>query len=88
MTLVQVSPNYYDDLATRTELGAATIDAMRRTSILYDRAGSGEYLHGYTPAFADRFFVEIVERRGGYDAYGALNAPARMVSQAQSSRRS
>jgi 4-hydroxyphenylpyruvate dioxygenase len=88
MPLVQVSPNYYDDLATRSDLDAATLDAMRRTSVLYDRAGGGEYLHGYTPAFAERFFVEIVERRGGYDAYGALNAPARMVSQAQSSRRS
>jgi 4-hydroxyphenylpyruvate dioxygenase-like putative hemolysin len=31
-----------------------------------------------------------VQRRGGYDAYGALNAPARMASQAQAraSRRS
>ena len=36
-----------------------------------------------TPSsFADRFFFEIVQRRG-YDAYGALNAPARMASQAQ-----
>jgi 4-hydroxyphenylpyruvate dioxygenase len=90
MPLVAVSANYYDDLAARTDLDAVTLDAMRRTSVLYDRADRGAYLHGYTPAFADRFFVEIVERRGGYDAYGALNAPARMVSQAQarSSRRS
>ena len=36
-------------------------------------------------AFAERFFFELVQRRGGYDAYGALNAPARMVSQAQAS---
>ena len=77
-------------LTDRTDLDVATLDAMRHASVLYDRAGGGEYLHGYTAAFADRFFVEIVERRGGYDAYGARNAPARMVSQAQarSSRRS
>ena len=43
----------------------------------------GEYLHAYTESFADRFFFEIVQRVGGYDAYGALNAPARMAAQAQ-----
>ena len=85
MTLVAISPNYYDDIAARLDLDPSMLERMRQTSILYDRAGDGEYLHGYTPAFADRFFFEIVQRRGGYDAYGALNAPARMVSQAQSS---
>lgn len=85
MPLVAISPNYYDDLAARLDLHAGTIQGMRQTSVLYDRAGDGEYLHGYTPAFADRVFFEIVERRGGYDAYGALNAPARMASQAQHS---
>ena len=86
MDLVPISANYYDDLAARLDIGAATLDGMRRTSVLYDRAGDGEYLHGYTPSFAERFFFEIVERRAGYDAYGALNAPARMVSQAQAAR--
>ena len=83
MSLVPISPNYYDDLAARLDLDERLLDGMRRTSVLYDRVGGGEYLHGYTPAFADRFFFEIVQRKSGYDAYGALNAPARMVSQAQ-----
>jgi 4-hydroxyphenylpyruvate dioxygenase len=30
-----------------------------------------------------QFFFELVQRMGGYDAYGALNAPARMSSLAQ-----
>jgi len=85
MPLVPISPNYYDDLAARLDLDPATLQRMRQSSVLYDRAGDGEYLHGYTPAFAERVFFEIAQRRGGYDAYGALNAPARMVSQAQSS---
>ena len=85
MPLVSISPNYYDDVAARLDLDPAMIERMRRTSVLYDRAGDGEYLHGYTPAFADRFFFEIAQRRAAYDGYGALNAPARMVSQAQSS---
>ena len=87
MPLVPISPNYYGDIAARIDVDASMLDGMRRTSILYDRVGDGgEYLHGYTPSFADRFFFEIVERRGGYDAYGALNAPARMASQAQSAQ--
>jgi 4-hydroxyphenylpyruvate dioxygenase len=82
--LVPISANYYDDLAARLDLDPAMLERMRRTSVLYDRSGDGEYLHGYTQSFADRFFFELVQRRGGYGAYGALNAPARMVSQAQS----
>ncbi len=81
--LVPISRNYYDDLVARLDLDAAVIDGMRRTGVLYDRSADGEYLHGYTAAFADRFFFEIVQRIGRYDGYGALNAPARMVSQAQ-----
>lgn len=86
MPLVSISPNYYDDLAARLDLDPVMLERMRQTSVLYDRAGDGEYLHGYTAAFADRVFFEIAQRRGGYDAYGAVNAPARMVSQAQSTQ--
>jgi 4-hydroxyphenylpyruvate dioxygenase len=81
--LVPISQNYYDDLAARLDLDAVVLDGMRNTGVLYDRSASGEYLHGYTASFADRFFFEIVQRIDGYDGYGALNAPARMVSQAQ-----
>ena len=56
---------------------------MQQLGILYDRAAGGEYFHIYTESFAERFFFEIVQRVGGYDAYGALNAPARMAAQAQ-----
>jgi len=56
---------------------------MREFGVLYERTGAGEYFHAYTEAFADRFFFEVVQRVGGYDGYGALNAPARMASQLQ-----
>ena len=81
--LVPISRNYYDDLAARLDLDAPALDGMRQTGVLYDRSADGEYLHGYTASFADRFFFEIVQRIDRYDGYGALNAPARMVSQAQ-----
>ncbi len=80
---VPISPNYYDDLLTRFDLDAALVERLRRLGILFDRSASGDYFHVYTDSFADRFFFEIVQRVGPYDAYGALNAPARMASQAQ-----
>jgi 4-hydroxyphenylpyruvate dioxygenase len=30
-----------------------------------------------------RFFLEVVQRKGGYDGYGAVNAPVRLAAQAQ-----
>jgi 4-hydroxyphenylpyruvate dioxygenase len=82
---VPISPNYYDDLPTRFVLDGGLVARMRTLGILYDRAAEGEYFHVYSESFADRFFFEIVQRVGGYDAYGALNAPARMAAQAQAS---
>jgi 4-hydroxyphenylpyruvate dioxygenase len=80
---VPISANYYDDLLTRHDLDVGLADRIRQLGILFDRTPDGDYLHIYTESFADRFFFEIVERQGAYDAYGALNAPARMASQAQ-----
>jgi len=80
---VSVSDNYYDDLIARFALDAKVVERMRRLGILYDRdAGGCEYFHAYSEPFTERFFFEIVQR-SGYDAYGALNAPARMASQEQ-----
>jgi 4-hydroxyphenylpyruvate dioxygenase len=38
-------------------------------------------MHAYTHAFRDRFFLEVVERRGGYAGFGAANAAVRMAAQ-------
>jgi 4-hydroxyphenylpyruvate dioxygenase len=80
---VPISANYYDDLLTRHDLDVGLADRLRQLGILFDRTAEGDYFHIYTESFADRFFFEIVERKDAYDAYGALNAPARMASQAQ-----
>lgn len=84
---VPVSGNYYDDLVARLDLPLVQVERMREFGVLYERAGDGEYFHAYTESFADRFFFEIVQRNGGYDGYGALNAPARMAPQASESGR-
>ena len=82
MRFVPISANYYDDLIARLGLDEAQVRRMQALDILFDRSPDGEYLHAYAEPFDDRFFFEIVQR-DRYDAYGAVNAPARLAAQAQ-----
>ena len=54
---------------------------LRELGVLYDRSPEGELLHFYTARIGGRVFFEVLERRGGYDGYGALNSPVRMAAQ-------
>jgi len=82
--LLPIPENYYDDLAARFAVPPELEDRLRRHHVLYDRTpDGGEFFHVYTQPFEDRFFFEAVQRVGGYDQYGAANAPARMAAQAQ-----
>lgn len=76
-----IPDNYYDDLAARYDLDAAVIERMRGLGVLYDRMKDGEFFHIYTKMFDERFFFEVVERRG-YDLFGAANTPVRLAAQA------
>ncbi len=82
VALLPIPENYYDDLETKTDLSSDHIDALKAHNILYDRDGSAEYLQIYTRTFDDRFFFEIVERRG-YRGFGAVNAPIRLAAQSR-----
>jgi 4-hydroxyphenylpyruvate dioxygenase len=57
-------------------------------NILYDRSASGEFFHVYTDFIEDRFYFEILERRGDYRGFGAINAPVRLAAQNEIYRRS
>jgi 4-hydroxyphenylpyruvate dioxygenase len=84
LPILRIPRNYYDDLAARYALPDETIEALRARNILYDRdERGGEFFHAYTAQLDQRFFLEIVERRGGYDGYGAGNAAVRLAAQAQ-----
>lgn len=83
---LEISENYYDDLAARLGLGGDLLDALRQNNLLYDRDEGGEYFQLYSPNFGDGFFFEIVERRGTYAGYGAMNAPFRIAAQKRSIR--
>ncbi len=78
-----IPANYYEDVAAKWGLDEARIEELRSLNLLYDYDDSGEFLHAYTDAFDDRFFFEIVQRIGGYQQYGAVNAAVRMAAQAQ-----
>ena len=81
--LLPIPANYYDDLEARFGLEPALLETLQRHQLLYDRDGAGEFFQVYTSSFDDRFFFELVERRGGYEQYGAANAAIRLAAQAQ-----
>lgn len=80
LQFLPVPDNYYDDLDARFDLDPELLSTLRRLGLLYDRDTEGEFLHFYT-ATVGRVFFEVVERRGGYDGYGAANAPVRLAAQ-------
>lgn len=75
-----IPENYYDDVAARFDLDDGFLATLRELGLVYDRDADGEYLQFYTATVGDLFF-EFVERRGGYDGYGAGNAPVRLSAQ-------
>ncbi|WP_136068541.1 bifunctional sugar phosphate isomerase/epimerase/4-hydroxyphenylpyruvate dioxygenase family protein [Modicisalibacter radicis] len=82
LPMLRIPANYYDDLAARFDLDDGLLEAMRARNILYDRNDDGEFFHAYTETFMGRFFFEVVERRGDYSQFGAVNAPIRLAAQA------
>ena len=79
---LEISRNYYDDIEARFGLEPELADRLRDANILYDRDTEGEYFQLYgRNFFGEGFYFEIVERRGGYQGYGASNAPFRIAAQ-------
>ncbi|MEV4357555.1 TIM barrel protein [Nonomuraea sp. NPDC049625] len=75
--LLPIPANYYDDLEARHD----NVDPeLRELGVLYDRDAHGEFLHLYTVTVG-RVFFELVQRTGGYEGYGAGNAPIRLSVQ-------
>ena len=80
--LLDIPENYYDDLQARFGLDDHFTNRLREHHMLYDADGKGgEFLHVYSQPIENRFFFEIIQRIGGYDSYGAANAPVRLVAQ-------
>jgi 4-hydroxyphenylpyruvate dioxygenase len=80
--ILPIPANYYDDLAARHGVSDEELARLLSLNLLYDLDADGTFRHAYTDNFHDRFFFEIVERRG-YRGFGAANASVRMAAQAQ-----
>jgi len=80
LEFLQIPANYYEDLDARFGLDPEFLATLQELNLLYDRDADGEFLHFYTATVGSVFF-EMVERRGGYDGYGAPNAPVRHAVQ-------
>ncbi|MGO1768666.1 MAG: bifunctional sugar phosphate isomerase/epimerase/4-hydroxyphenylpyruvate dioxygenase family protein [Microbacterium sp.] len=80
LPFLPVPANYYDDVAARFAIDPELLAALRELDLLYDRDAHGAFVHFYTPTVGG-VFLEIVERRGDYDGYGAANAPVRLSAQ-------
>jgi len=80
LPMLEIGPNYYEDLEARWGLDPALVARMQALNLMYDRDGEAEYFQFYSRAVAKRVFFEVVERRG-YDGYGAVNAAIRLNAQ-------
>ena len=73
--------NYYAVLASRFDLPNAFIARLKALHVLYDEDETGGFLHFYSTVFGNGLFFEFVERRDGYEGFGAPNAPFRLAAQ-------
>ncbi|HXT88092.1 MAG TPA: TIM barrel protein [Trebonia sp.] len=82
LSVLPVPGNYYEDLAARLGLDAASLEAYRRYGILYDEDSAGRvFRQFYVTAPQSGVLFEIVDRTPGYAGYGAANALVRMAAQ-------
>ncbi|HET9117721.1 MAG TPA: sugar phosphate isomerase/epimerase and 4-hydroxyphenylpyruvate domain-containing protein, partial [Pseudonocardiaceae bacterium] len=83
--LLDVPGAYYDDLEARLNPERPLLNRLRHLGVLYDQDGEGEFFHVYTPLIGGQYYVELLERRGGYGGFGAPNTPVRLAMQARHS---
>ncbi|MFF7706141.1 3-dehydroshikimate dehydratase QuiC [Pseudomonas sp. NPDC007930] len=84
LALLDIPLNYYDDLAARFDFDDEFLSELAYYNVLYDRdAQGGELFHVYTEPFEERFFFEVLQRRGGYAGYGAANVAVRLAAMAK-----
>jgi 4-hydroxyphenylpyruvate dioxygenase len=79
-SFLPIPGNYYDDLVARLEIDDERLATLRELDVLYDRNADGEFLHFFTPIIGWRLFLEVVQRVGGYNAFGAANSAVRLAA--------
>ena len=79
--LLTLPANYAADLDARFDLDPELLAAVREHGLMYDEDDSGSYLQLATEVLGDRVFFAVVQRLGGYDGHGLVDAPVRMAAQ-------
>jgi 4-hydroxyphenylpyruvate dioxygenase len=73
---------YFIEIAAEFGLQPEFVARLRAANVLYDQdLRGGMYLQLYSRPYGDGFFFEVIERRGGYNGYGARNAGYRTAAQ-------
>ena len=80
LAFLPIPDNYYDYLSGRFGLADEYVAELRALDLLYDRNGTGHFVHFYTRTVGSVFF-EFVQRFDGYDGYGIDNSPVRLAAQ-------
>ena len=78
--LLHVGDNYYEDLQSLYGLPDDLVERLHRHGILFDQVGGAAYLQLFTHTVGG-VFLEFVQRTGGYQGFGARNAPFRLAAQ-------
>jgi 4-hydroxyphenylpyruvate dioxygenase len=81
VSFMPVPGNYYTDLHARFALPPERLELLQQHDVLYDRIADGELLHAYTPVLETGFYIELLQRRGGYQGYGSANTHVRLAAQ-------
>jgi 3-dehydroshikimate dehydratase len=82
-----IPQHYYDEISSRYGLSSEMVEKLRAANILYDEDGSGGlFFQLYSRPYGDGFFFEMVERKNGYNGYGAPNAAYRTAALKRLSR--
>jgi 4-hydroxyphenylpyruvate dioxygenase len=81
--VLPIGANYYDDLDARYDLPAELLERLKAGHILFDQDDDGQFFQLYSRPVGDGLFIEIIQRTGRYDGYGAPNAPFRIAAQAR-----
>ena len=78
---LEISANYYSDLQSVFDLEPKFVSKLKDGNILYSRRDNSEYFQIYSIPIFDGLFFEVVQRKNGYQGYGARNAPTRLAAQ-------
>ena len=79
--LLPIPDNYYDDLAARLELDPRCWTRCASWACSTTAAPAGSSCTSTRRRIGGRVFFEVLERRGAYDGFGAVNSPVRMAAQ-------